>query len=509
MEQVILEAKKISKRFPGVNALEDVDFQLKKGEVRALIGKNGAGKSTLIKIITRIYNQDQGSLFVDGKEIQSHSVRRIHDLGIEAIYQEQDFVPYFTVGQMVMYNFEPKRLGDVFINYPLMHKTAHKILKEKLSLDVDPYMLIKDLNVSERQLVQLANVLIKKPKIMIFDEPTAPLSESEIDRLFDIIRNLKANGAAIIYISHRLEEIFQIADSVTIMRDGRKIVDLELDDTVTEDRIVNYMTGEAVLESSKKRIQRREVEDGIRYSFESLSAKGIRDVSFKIHKGEILGLFGAEGAGQQEIGYSLFGLNTITAGKVFKDGKEIRIKNPRTAIRNGVGYVPRDRRQEGLIIDFSVKENVTLANIREYSRRFIINRKQELAITSKSVKELDIKTPDNDKIVRFLSGGNQQKVALSKWLTIPLSLLILDYPTIGIDVHAKEDFYRIIGEIAGRGTSILLITPEYEEIERLCDRVVVIKGGKVNLDTLVSDTNEEIVLKHAIGMNGKGGHENK
>lgn len=503
MGEIALEAKKISKKFPGVKALEDVDFILRKGEVRALIGKNGAGKSTLIKIITRIYNQDNGNLLIDGREIHSHSVKRIHDLGIEAIYQEQDFVPYFTVGQMVMYNYEPKRFGNMFINYPLMHKTAHQVLKDKLSLELDPYTQMKDLNVSERQLVQLANVLMKNPKVMIFDEPTAPLAESEIERLFDIIRGLKKQGTAIIYISHRLEEIFSIADSVTIMRDGKKIIDLDMDETVTEERIVKYMTGGLNIKLPKKLIQDKKIDGKTYFSFENIGAKGINNVSFSIGKGEILGLFGAEGAGQQEIGYSLFGLKPITNGRILKEGKEIKIKTPNSAIRNGLGYVPRDRRHEGLIIDFSVKENVTLANIKEYSRNWIINRKKESEVTHRLINELDIKTPDSHKIVRFLSGGNQQKVALSKWLTIPLELLILDYPTVGIDVQAKEDFYKLIKEISMKGTAILLITPEYEEIERLCDRVIAIKGGKVTLNVMVSKTNEEIVLKHAIGSEGE------
>lgn len=503
MGEYALELKGVCKKFPGVTALEDVDFALKKGEVRALLGKNGAGKSTLIKIITRIYNQDSGLLFVDGQEIRSHSVKRIHDLGIEAIYQEQDFVPYFTVGQTVMHNYEPRRLGGIFLNYPLMHARARQVLKDKFSLELDPYKQMKDLNVSERQLVQLANVLMRSPKVMIFDEPTAPLAESEIERLFNIIRMLRSQGVAIIYISHRLEEIFQIADSVTIMRDGRKVIDLELDGTVTEDQIVEHMTGGLGINSCSKRSESKQFTDEGQYGFEGMTAKGFKNVSFFVRRGEIVGLFGAEGAGQQEIGHSLFGLNPIAAGKMSKGSKEIKLRDCRAAIRQGIGYVPRDRRHEGLIIDCSVKENVTLVSLRRYARAFFIDAKKEREVTRRAVKDLDIKTPSIEKIVRFLSGGNQQKVAVAKWLTIPLELLILDYPTAGIDVQAKEEFYRIIKNIAQTGTGILLITPEYEEIERLCDRVIVIKDGAVALDAPVNRTTEEMVLKHAIGASVK------
>jgi ribose transport system ATP-binding protein len=504
VKQKILEMKGVHKSFPGIKALNDVDFSLFRGEVRAIVGKNGAGKSTLIKILTGIYSIDQGELILEGNPVQNITVEKMNKLGIEAIYQENDFVPYFTIGETLLLNNEPTiKNNGLFLDKKRLHKTAAEKLKTHLGFVIDPYRLVSELNVSERQLVQIGRSIIKEPKILIFDEPTAPLSETEIDNLFNIIRSLRDKGVTIIYISHRLEEIFEICDSVTIMRDSKKIVDLDLTKgTVNEDDIITHMIG-TKQEDKKKRSASFDYSSSKPLLIaDNLNSDLFNNISFNIHPGEIVGIYGAEGAGQQDIGRSLFGLVPIHSGELTLQGKTLSIKDPQIAVKNGIGYIPRDRRQEGLVIDFTIQENISLVNLAKYAKSGLIKRKVEINVAETAITNLSIATSGIKKVVRYLSGGNQQKVVIAKWLTLDLHILILDYPTMGIDVQAKEEVYKIIQMIAAKDTAVLLITPEYQELESLCDKVLVVKNGNLVAEVPVSTLSEDKLLKYAIGSAG-------
>jgi len=497
MAKEILKMEKIDKRFPGVHALKNVDFALRGGEIRALIGKNGAGKSTLIKVITGIYTPDSGGIWINNIKIEQITSEKMYKMGVEAIYQENDFIHYFTVGQSIMLNDELTKFSGLLLDNVNIHKKATNIMKSQMGIEINPYKLISDLSVSERQLVQIARCLVKKPKIIIFDEPTAPLLAEEISTLFRIIKELKKSGVTVIYISHRLEEIFQIADSVTVMKDGEKVIDLKLENT-NENELIRYMTGENIELTIPKKIRYIEKKKSI-FKIENLFTDYLNDINLEIYPHEILGIFGAEGAGQEDLARAIFGLIKWNDGKLFFKEDQIQIKGPFDAINYKIGYVSKDRRGEGLIQGFSVKENITISNLKEYTKLFIINQKKEEEITNKMIKELSIITPDMNTIVKFISGGNQQKIAIARWLTRELKLLILDYPTMGIDIQAKNEIYKILQNLAINGTAILLITPEYEEIKSLCNRVIVMKDGSTLKEMSVEDLNENKLLKYAIG----------
>ena len=497
MSQPVIQMTDITKDFPGVKALDAVPFFLEKGEVRALVGKNGAGKSTLIKIITGVYSADSGTYLIDGEPVHSGSEpSALLKRGIHAIYQENDLVPFFTVSENVMLNNESLK-GGVVLDRKAMETRTKEILSTLLRSDLDPRAYIKNLNVAQRQLVQIAKALVEEPKVLIFDEPTASLSSREIDILFCIINDLKKKHVSIIYISHRLEEIFQIADRVTVMRDGKKIIDADMK-SIDEPTLIHHISG---IESKVERFSRATpIGTGTpALAVEGLSAGILKGIDFKLEKGEILGVFGAEGAGQLDLAKALFGLEKAEWKRFEIDGKTASVHKPIDAIRARMGYVPIDRKGEGLVIDYSVMENITLASLHKYAKNGFMDPKKEKEVASRMVDDLKIKTTGIGTPVRLLSGGNQQKVVLGRWLSIDLGILILDYPTAGIDVQAKEEVYRILRRLSDGGTSILLITPEYEEIKALCDRVIVMRDGRITAVTMVEETNEEKLMAYAIG----------
>ncbi len=494
--EYMIEMCNVSKRFPGVLALEDVDFKVKKGEVRALVGKNGAGKSTLIKILTGLYQPTSGQIYLNGSPISNITPDKMYNLGIEAIYQENDLVPFFNVAESIMLNHEPVS-RRVFLDKEKMHEVAREILVSKLGVEIDTHKLIKELDVSERQFVQISRALVKDPKVMIFDEPTAPLLEEEIKKLFAIIEKLKSENVTIIYISHRLEEIFAIADTVTVLKDGRKEADLLLSDT-TEEELIRTMTGKSdgILPQAAVKTKKK-LETAV-FAVNKLKTPKLKDISFEVRKHEILGFFGVEGAGQEELPKALFGLTPAKYEAMTLYGKEIAVRNPYDAIRLGIGYVPRDRKEESLIGDFSVRENITLPNIKQYTKFSFLKPKKERTVSAEMVKKLSIVTPEIDALIRNLSGGNQQKVAISKWLTLDLHLLILDYPTMGIDVQAKSEVYRILKELAASGTAMILITPEYDEIKALCDNVIVLRDGEMVTSLSTENLDEQTLFSYAL-----------
>jgi ribose transport system ATP-binding protein len=504
MDDICLRTEGINISFPGVKALTNVDFSIRKGEIRALVGKNGAGKSTLIKIITGIYHPSSGSYFLDNTKIKNATPELMTKLGIKAIYQDNDLIPYFTVGESVMLRNEPCRGG--FVDYKKMHEITKTLFLEKLGVDIDPYMLVRELNVSQQQLVQIAASLLEKPRIMIFDEPTATLSVQEIEKLFEIIFSLKKEGVSIIYISHRFGEVFKIADSITILTDGVKIADLNIKDT-TENEVISLMAGDEKFNKASARVFRR---DG---SGTALSVRGLKDdylknIDFDLQKGEILGFYGGEGAGQQEIAKAIYGESKAHFDEIRVFGKSVKLTSPGKAIKQGIAYVPRNRLMEGIVRGFSVRENITLPKLDFFSRMLFINQKKEDETAREQIGRLDIKTPSPATPIASLSGGNQQKVVLARWIVVKPRILVLDYPTIGIDVRAKNEVYRILLDLAGSGISLILITPEYEEISMLCDRVIVIRGGKIKKELAAEELSEYKLLSYAIGSgDGEEGHE--
>ncbi len=497
MSMPVIEMSDITKDFPGVKALDNVSFKLEKGEIRALVGKNGAGKSTLIKTITGVYEADSGSYLINGEQVaRGSSPSDLLKKGICAIYQENDLVPFFTVSESIMLNYELIKNG-LFLDKKAMYDKAKNILTTMLRTDLDPNAFIKDLNVAQRQLVQIAKVLINDPEVLIFDEPTASLSSTEIDMLFCIISELRAKHVSIIYISHRLEEIFKLADCVTVMRDGKKIIDADLKE-IDEALLIKHISGS---ESKVVRFPRARPLDAdiLALKLTGLNSGILRDIDVSLKKSEILGVFGAEGAGQQDLAKALFGLSRSTWKSYDINGTPCNIRKPIDAIHAKMGYVPRDRKGEGLVIDYSLTENITIADLKKFSQFGFINTRKERETASRMVDDLKVKTTGVDTPVRVLSGGNQQKVVLARWLSIDLSILVLDYPTAGIDVQAKEEVYRILRTLSDNGTSILLITPEYEEIKALCDRVIVMRDGVVKAIVDVDATNEEQLMAYAIG----------
>jgi len=509
---IAIKMKNVIKRFPGVTALKSIDFELKKGEVRALLGKNGAGKSTLIKIITGVYSHDAGEIIIFGKKHKYLTTEIAYNEGIRAIYQESDFVPYFTVAEAVMLGTEPRKMGT-FLDRNNMNSTVTKLFDEKLEYQIDPNQLVKHLTVAEKQLIQIARSLLTRPRIMIFDEPTAPLSAEEIEKLFDIIKSLRTSGVTIIYISHRLEEIFEVADTATVLRDGEKVADIEVN-RVTQDDIIQLITG-----GQFRRLESRKLDSlthieektatgeqagnkEVVLKIENLKCEAVKDVSFSLCKGEILGLFGAEGAGQEELMRAVYGLIPKT-GVIELCGQSVDIKSPADAIRNGIAYVARER-EENLVKTFSISENTTLPHLNQFRKiGYFIDKEKEKEVVMNMKDEFSVVCPSIKTIVAFLSGGNQQKIALAKWFISDLKVLLLDYPTMGVDIQAKQDIYRLLRKIVDQGTSVVLVTPEYEEIKMLCDRVVVLRDGRFVAELDVAHTDEETLLKHAIGTSEK------
>ncbi|MDR2478185.1 MAG: sugar ABC transporter ATP-binding protein [Treponema sp.] len=505
MDEVMLRTEGINIAFPGVKALTDVNFSVKKGEIRALVGKNGAGKSTLIKIITGMYHPAAGKFFIENTEVKNAGPELMTRLGVKAIYQDNDLIPYFTIGESVMLRNEPVK--GVFVDRKLMHEQARVIFKDRLGVDIDPYTLVRELNVSQQQLVQIAASLLEKPRIMIFDEPTAALSVKEIDKLFEIIFALKSEGVSIIYISHRFGEVFKLADSITILTDGIKVADLNLKDT-TEDEVISLMAGNERFNKTKTRIFNYNGAESA-LSIKGLNDGFLKDIDFDLYKGEILGFYGGEGAGQQELAKAIFGESKITVEKFKLFGKETRLNSPGRAIKEGIAYIPRNRLEEGIVRGFNVRENITLPKIRSFSRMEFISRRKEETTAREHISKLDIKTPSSLTPIASLSGGNQQKVVLARWIVVNPRILILDYPTIGIDVRAKNEVYKILLELAGGGMSLILITPEYEEISMLCNRVIIMREGKIKKELAAEELSEYKLLSYAIGSSDEGGKNEK
>ena len=498
MGEVILTMKDIDKSFPGVHALDHVNFEVKRGEVHALMGENGAGKSTLMKVLTGIYQKDSGTITYKGKPTEFHNTREAQEAGVVIVHQELNMIGDLTVAQNIFIGREPKK--GIRVDDKKMIEDSKKLFKD-LNIEIDPREKMSNLTVGKQQMCEIAKAISHKAEVIIFDEPSAALTEKEIADLFEIIKDLRKKNLGIVYISHRMDEIKVITDRVTVMRDGGYVGTLITAQSTKED-IINMMVGRVIYEDPKEHSMVAP-DAPVVLKVEHLNAgKMVQDVSFELRKGEILGFSGLMGAGRTETARALFGADPKQSGKISimgKDGQlhEVTINSPQDAVKYGIGYLSEDRRRYGVVVQKSVTENTTLATMEEYTRGLFINKGKEKKVTEKYVKELATKTPTTDQLVVNLSGGNQQKVVIAKWLTRDSDILIFDEPTIGIDVGAKNEIYKLMSKLAAEGKSIIMISSEMTEILRMSDRIIIMCEGKVTGDIDISEATQENIMTKA------------
>jgi ribose transport system ATP-binding protein len=502
MEQYVLEMKGINKTFGSVPVLKNVNFQLKRGEVHALVGGNGAGKSTLMKIMTGVYTLDSGEVIVNDQPVQIRDTRDAKTKGIAMIFQELSLVQSMTVAENIFLGEEIAHSG--FRNIKKMNERAREVLAE-LNLNIDPTTPVSKLSVGLSQMVEIAKALSKDAKILVFDEPTASLSDTETSRLFEIIGTLKEKGVSMVYISHRMKEIMTIADSITILRDGSFVMSDKIANMTMEKIISNLIGGE----SSKHKfdwVQRyydTNAADLLRLENVKVSDK-IDRISFSLKPGEILGLAGLMGSGRTEILETLFGLRKKLGGSIILEGKTLSYTTPSEAIQAGFALVPEDRRKQGLVLSHSVRENLILPilnTLRGKTLSMLIREKKADEVTEQSVRQLNVITSSINKTIRLLSGGNQQKVVIAKWLNTAPRILMLDEPTAGVDIGAKSEIIQIIRNFADKGNAVLFVSSELAEMLAVCDRIITIFDGKITGEISRKDIGEEEELQHAIQRN--------
>ena len=493
MGEVILTMKDIDKSFPGVHALDHVDLEVRKGEVLALMGENGAGKSTLMKVLTGIYKKDSGTITYEGKEVEFSSTKEAQDAGIVIVHQELNMLGHLTVAQNIFIGREFKK--GIRIDDMRMNDEARKLF-QRLNIDIDPRETMSRLTVGKQQMCEIAKAISHDAKVIVFDEPSAALTETEIQELFKIIRDLREKNMGIVYISHRMDEIKVITDRVTVMRDGAYVGTLITKDS-TKDDIINMMVGRVIYEDPKT--QSMVPKDApVVLKVENLNAgKMVQDVSFELHKGEILGFSGLMGAGRTETARALFGADPIDSGNIYINGKKVTINTPQDAVKNGIGYLSEDRKRYGIVVQKTVAENTTMATLENYMSGIFIDKKKEKEVAEKYVESLATKTPDVDQLVVNLSGGNQQKVVIAKWLTRNCDILIFDEPTRGIDVGAKNEIYKLMNKLAADGKAIIMISSEMTEILRMSDRIVVMCEGRKTGELDISEATQENIMNLA------------
>ena len=491
--EVILTMEGIDKSFPGVHALDHVNLEVRRGEVHALMGENGAGKSTLMKVLTGIYTKDSGTITYEGKEIEFHGPKEAQEAGIVIVHQELNMMNHLTVAQNIFIGREFMKGG--IIDDAKMNEESKKLF-EQLGIKIDPTEKMGNLTVGKQQMCEIAKAISHKAKVIIFDEPSAALTEAEIEELFKIIRDLRQKQLGIVYISHRMDEIKVITDRVTVMRDGGYVGTLITKDC-TKDDIINMMVGRVIYEDPKTKSMVAP-DAPVVLKVEHLNAgKMVQDVSFELHKGEILGFSGLMGAGRTETARALFGADPKESGDIYVNGKKVDIKSPKDAVALGIGYLSEDRKRYGIVVDKSVAENSTMAHLKNFVKGLFIDKKKEVSATQDYIKRLNTKTPSTDQLVVNLSGGNQQKVVLAKWLVKDCDILIFDEPTRGIDVGAKSEIYHLMNELVAQGKSIIMISSEMTEILRMSDRIVVMCEGKKTAEIDIADATQESIMHAA------------
>ncbi|WP_328591365.1 sugar ABC transporter ATP-binding protein [Brevibacillus migulae] len=495
MAEMLLEMKEIDKSFPGVKVLQNVQFSLYAGELHALMGENGAGKSTLMKILNGIYTKDSGTIIVKGKPEEITSTKVAEGLGISIIHQELNLIPYLSVMENIFLGREFKHGKTPFVNWKKMRSEAERYLKQ-LGMDLDPRTIVEELSVGQQQMVEIAKALSMQADILVLDEPTAALTDREIEKLFEVIAALKAKGVGMIYISHRMEEIFQISDRITVLRDGKYIGTRNTKET-DMDELVRMMVGRDINDRFPK-IEITPGEERLRVESMSLGQK-LRDISFSVRSGEILGLAGLMGAGRTEVAKVLFGVTPATHGKILIDGKETTIRKPIDAIGAGIALVTEDRKHEGLILSLSIRENLSLPNLATLSVSGFMKRKKEAVLSEETIEKLHIRTPHAEQVVGALSGGNQQKVVIGKWLATKPKILILDEPTRGVDIGAKKEIYDLMNQLAKEGVAIIMISSELPEVLGMSDRIIVMHEGRVTAELSREEATQEKIMHAATG----------
>lgn len=499
----LLEMREITKEFPGVKALDGVTFNLHKGEFHALVGENGAGKSTLMKVLSGVYPYGSygGDIAVNGETKQFHNIRQAEDAGIAIIFQELSLVKELTVAENIFLGREPAKFG--VINWSEIYSKSGKLLRD-LNLPLNPRTQVGSLGIGQQQLVEIAKALSHNAKILVLDEPTAALTESEVETLFTILRDLKSRGVGMIYISHKLGEVFEMSDRITVLRDGRT-VGTENTGAMDKDRVISLMVGREVgdiFPETKHEFGETALEvRGLTAFDPDVPGKKIVDgVSFSVRKGEVLGIAGLMGAGRSESLMSIFGAwQGRHSRDIFVEGKKVEIDSPGDAIKNGIGFVTEDRKRFGLILDQTILDNSTLAGLKHISGRFITNRSREIIVTQKVMRSLRVKANSPMTIAGTLSGGNQQKVVLGKWLLTEPKVLFLDEPTRGIDVGAKQEIYAEINELAATGVAIVMVSSELPEVLGLADRILVLHEGKPTGEFTKGEATPEKVMAAATG----------
>ncbi|TQI66460.1 sugar ABC transporter ATP-binding protein [Clostridium sp. KNHs216] len=498
MGEYIAELNHIHKSFPGVKALDDVSFDLKSGEVLALLGENGAGKSTLVKVLSGVYTKDEGEIKIFGQTVEDLTPKKAQELGIAIIHQELNMCAHLSVAENIFLAREKTHSG--ILSNREMNKDAAALLA-RLNIDLDPTTIVGDLAVSKQQMVEIAKALSTNAKILIMDEPTSALTSNEIDDLFKIIRKLKSEGCGIVYISHRLEELQNIVDRVIIMRDGRYITSMDFKDT-TMSEIISYMVGREI----KEKFPRVTCERGKKiFEVKSLNAgRMVRNVNLELYEGEIVGIAGLMGAGRTETTRAIFGADPKESGQIFVDGREAVIRRPIDAIRAGIVLAPEDRKKDGLCVKLSVEDNIALPNLDLLCSKFgVVDRKKEKTMTDEAVKSLSIKLVSADMDAATLSGGNQQKLVVAKWLARNSRVVMFDEPTRGIDVAAKVEIYNLMNELKKQGIGVLFVSSEMPEIMGISDRILVMCDGKITGEFAAGEATQDLILQYATKFESK------
>ena len=493
MGDLILSMKGITKSFSGVAALKNAALDLKAGEVVALMGENGAGKSTLMKILTGIYSKDSGEIQYMGQEVCFKGPAESEEAGISIVHQELNMMNDLTVAQNLFIGRE--EMNGFLIDDKKMNEKARELFKV-LKIDINPAEKIGNLTVGKQQMVEIAKAISSKAKVIIFDEPTAALTDSEIEELFKVIRDLKKQGTGMVYISHRMDEINVISDRVIVMRDGEYVGTL-ITKECSKDDIIKLMVGRAIF-GEPKTASNVAKDAPVVLKCENLNrGKAVKDVSFELRKGEILGFSGLMGAGRTEVARLIFGADKKDSGKIFINGKEVTINTPQDAVAHGIGYLSEDRKRYGLIVDKSVEENTVISSLNDFVKGIFIDKAKSKEVSQKYVESLKTKTPSVSQLVKKLSGGNQQKVVIAKWLVRNSDILIFDEPTRGIDVGAKSEIYALMERLAKEGKSIIMISSELPEVLRMSDRVIVMCEGRITGILDIAEANQEVIMQSA------------
>ncbi len=495
MSEYVLEMQGIVKRYPGVLAVNGGRLELRPNEVHCLVGENGAGKSTMMKILAGAISMDEGSIAISGEPVAIQSPHHAQQLGVSMIYQEFNLCAHMSVAENVFLGREPRIPRTPLVDWRRLYRETQAIF-DRMGVQIDVRKPVSACSVAQQQMVEIAKALSVNARIIVMDEPSATLTDHELEALFALIRDLRAEGIGIIYISHRLDEIFALGDRVTVMRDGEYVITQPVSEVTRED-LIRHMVGRELTSEYPKEEFARGPE---RLRVEGLTRKGaFRDVSFSLHEGEIVGLTGLVGAGRTEVARAIFGADRIDGGQILLEGAPVLVRSPQDAIRQGIGLLTEDRKSQGLILPMSVRENTTLANLQEVVRGIFVSRSRERAVTDSYIRELQIRTPSTEQTAQNLSGGNQQKVVLAKWLFTQSRVLIFDEPTRGVDVGAKVEIYRLMNDLVRKGVAVLMISSELPEVLGMCDRILVMHEGRIAGELSRAEATQEGVMRLATG----------